>query len=212
MNQPPSILKRSINAMKQQQKLIFSLVLLLGSLAWVFSDADADSDSILEKSSRMARLMANNLPILHLNKVPWDDTIGERGLDNYLEALDFEKIFFLASDVEGFRTRQYELDDEVKHGKLDFALEIYEVFKSRVTDRVAYAESLLEQPFDFTVDENYAWKRKEANWPADLAASDDLWRRRIKHLYLSRRSPRKTAVLRRHWTMLTRISAHIPIR
>ncbi|MGA1193877.1 MAG: carboxy terminal-processing peptidase [Kiritimatiellia bacterium] len=186
MNQPQSILKRSINAMKQQQKLIFSLVLLLGSLAWVFSDADADSDSILEKSSRMARLMANNLPILHLNKVPWDDTIGERGLDNYLEALDFEKIFFLASDVEGFRTRQYELDDEVKHGKLDFALEIYEVFKSRVTDRVAYAESLLEQPFDFTVDENYAWKRKEANWPADLAASDDLWRRRIKHLYLSR--------------------------
>jgi carboxyl-terminal processing protease len=186
MNKPPTMLKRLINAMKQQQKLIFSLVLLLVSLAWVFSDAKIDDDPILEKSSRMARLMANNLPILHLNKVPWDDTVGERGLQNYLEALDFEKIFFLASDVEGFRARQYQLDDEVKHGKLDFALEIYEVFRSRVTDRVAYAESLLEQPFDFTIDEDYAWKRKDADWPADLAASDDLWRRRIKHLYLSR--------------------------
>lgn len=186
MQPPPTILKRLTKAMKQQQKLIFSLVLLLGSLAWVFSDAEIEDDPILEKSSRMARLMANNLPILHLNKVPWDDTVGERGLQNYLEALDFEKIFFLASDVEGFRQRQYQLDDEVKHGKLDFALEIYEVFKSRVTDRVAYAESLLEQPFDFTVDEEYEWKRKDAVWPADLAASDDLWRRRIKHLYLSR--------------------------
>ncbi len=183
---------RWLNQMKQQQKLLFALVILLVSLAWVFSDVESERATMVQDGSRMARLLANNLPLMHLNKVPWDDAVAARALDNFIETLDFEKIFFLASDIAQFKSHQYELDEKVKRGDLSFAHDIYAVFKERVTNRVAFAENLLADPLDFTIDESYEWKRKEATWAEDEAASDDLWRRRIKHLYLTRLIAKET--------------------
>lgn len=177
---------RWVRIMKQQQKLIFSLVLLGTSLAWVFSDVATQRNPVLQDGSRMARLLANNLPLMHLNKIEWNDELAARALDNFLEALDFEKVFFLADDIAEFKKVEHDLDDQVKRGDLAFAHSVYEILKERVNDRVAFAESLLSESLDFTADEHYEWKRKQAVWPADRDAWDDLWRKRVKHLYLSR--------------------------
>ena len=178
--------RRWIVIMKQQQKLIFSLVLLGASLAWVFSDVAADRNPVIQDGSRMARLLANNLPLMHLNKIEWNDELAARALDNFIESLDYEKIFFLADDIAEFKKVEHDLDDQVKRGDLSFAHSVYEIFRERVANRVAFAESLLDEPMDFTVDEHYLWKRKDAPWPVDQADWDDLWRKRIKHLSLSR--------------------------
>lgn len=178
--------KRWMKEMKQQKKLLFSLGLLLVSLAWVFSDAVVARNPMVQEGARMARLLANNLPLMHLNKVPWGDEIAERALNNFLEAIDFEKVFFLASDIDRFKAQQFDLDDQVKRGELDFAHEVYAVFRERVENRIAFATNLLDEPLDFTTDESYFWKRKSATWAADEATWDDVWRQRIKHQYLSR--------------------------
>lgn len=167
-------------------KLHFSLFILLITLVWVLSDAQAPAKPLAEDGSRVARLLANSLPLMHLNKVAWDDALAEKALDNYLEALDFEKVFFLASDIQEFRAYRTEIDDLVKRGDLSFAQQVYDVLKERVADRMAYAEILLEQPLNLETEESYAWKRKDADWPENREAWDDLWRKRIKHLYLSR--------------------------
>lgn len=177
--------------MKSQQKLMYALAVLALTIAWVFSEDPAPANGpakggALQENARMARLLANNLPLMHLNKVEWNDTLAGRALTNYIEALDFERVFFLASDIERFQAAVTNLDDQVKRGELNFALDVYAVYKERVANRVAFAESLLDQPIDVSVDEEYDWKRKDAPWPADEAAWDDLWRKRIKHLYLSR--------------------------
>lgn len=176
--------------MKSQQKLLFASLVLALTIGWVFSNelptAAPATTSPAPESARMARLLANNLPLMHLNKVEWNDELAGRALDNFLEALDFERVFFLATDVERFKEQAATLDDQVKRGELAFALDVYATFRDRVSNRVAFAEALLEQPIDTSVDERYEWKRKDAPWPADEAAWDDLWRKRIKHQYLSR--------------------------
>jgi len=182
-----SRLTRWIEKMKSQQKIIFAMVLLVVSMAWVFSEAETPtSNPAAQESTRMARLLANNLPLMHLNKIEWDDQLANRALDNFLEALDFEKVFFLASDVATFKQNVTNLDDQVKRGDLAFANQVYATFKERVENRVAFVETMLESPIDVSVDESYEWKRKDAPWPADEAQWDDLWRKRIKHQYLSR--------------------------
>lgn len=162
------------------------LLVLSAAIAGSASTTQKSDNPILKEGSRMATLLANNLPLMHLNKVPWDDQIAERGLDNFIESLDFERIFFLEEDIADFKSRVSTLDDLVKRGDLSFAQHVYDVFKQRVTNRVDFASRLLDEPFDFSIDEDYQWKRKDAPWATSVEAWDDLWRRRIKHLYLSR--------------------------
>jgi len=173
--------------MKENRNILFASALLMLSLAWVFSDvAGPIREQAAPDESRMARLLANNLPLMHLNKIEWNDTIANRALDQFIDSLDFEKVFFMASDIARFKEQETTLDDLVKRGDLQFAHDVYAIFKERVSNRVAFAESLLDQPVDMSVDESYEWKRKEAQWPADEQAWDDVWRKRIKNQLLSR--------------------------
>jgi carboxyl-terminal processing protease len=105
--------------------------------------------------------------------------------------LDYDRTYFLDSDVESFRDASEELDDELRDGHLAFAYEVHELFKERVRNRVAYIENLLSKGFDFTLNETYSLKRKEAPWPKDEAESDELWRKKVKHELLSRRVARQ---------------------
>ncbi len=49
---------------------------------------------------------------------------------------------------------------------------------------MTYARSLLKDGFDLTRDESYDVDRKNAAWPKDQAAADDLWRKRTKNDWL----------------------------
>ena len=79
----------------------------------------------------------------------------------------------------------------MNNGDLSFANEARERFMIRVCERNAAVQELLSQPFDFTIDEDYTWRRRDAPWPASAAEQDDLWRRRIKNELLVRIVNRK---------------------
>lgn len=134
----------------------------------------------------VARNIARRLPALHLTRMPCDNRIAARALDLFLDRLDFDRTVFLASDIEEFRGSAESLDDALKKGDLAFAFQVFELFKTRLRNRTAFAESLLDRGFDLTVDESYAWKRKEAPWPATVEEWDTLWRLKIKNETLAR--------------------------
>ncbi len=136
--------------------------------------------------SRIARAVVGEFPRQHLLHREIDDDLSRQMLENYVSAFDYERIYFLASDIEGFAQRQAGLGDTLRKGDLVLAGEIFETFKERVRDRLAFTGKLLDQEFDFTVDESYRWKRREAPWCVDQAEWDELWRKRIKNEYLRR--------------------------
>jgi carboxyl-terminal processing protease len=136
--------------------------------------------------SRIARAVVGEFPRQHLLHREVDNDLSRQMLDNYVSGLDYERIYFLASDIETFKHRLTELGDSLRKGNLVLAGEIFETFKTRVRDRLAFTETLLAADFDFSVDETYHWKRREAPWCKDQAEWDDLWRKRIKNEYLRR--------------------------
>ena len=120
----------------------------------------------------------------HYRKTNLDDLLSSQILDRYLDALDANRSYFLAGDIEFFESYRFELDDYLGTQDSGPLFAIFNTYRSRVLNRIDYALGLLEKPFDFTVAEVYPFDRTEAPWAIDRVDIDDLWRRRIKNDYL----------------------------
>ena len=135
---------------------------------------------------KIARIVADGVPRIHLSHQKLDDSVSEKALNTYLNSLDFDHSYFMASDVERFKEKAKQLDDDLMRGHLDFAYEVFEVFLERMQNRITYVDTLLDAGFDLEKNEAYEYKRKEAPWPDGEAAWDDLWRKKIKNDYVAR--------------------------
>ncbi len=120
----------------------------------------------------------------HYRKTKLDDLLSSQILDRYLDALDVNRSYFLANDIEFFESYRYELDDYLNAQDSEPLFGIFNVYRSRVLNRIDYALDLLETSFDFSVDEVYPFDRTKAPWAVDSTDLDDLWRRRVKNDYL----------------------------
>jgi len=120
----------------------------------------------------------------HYRKTRLDDPLSSQILDRYLDALDANRSYFLASDIESFESFRYELDDYLSAQDTDPLFAIFNTYRARVLDRIDYAVDLLDEGFDFTVDEVYPFDRTKAPWAIDNADINGLWRRRVKNDYL----------------------------
>jgi carboxyl-terminal processing protease len=122
---------------------------------------------------------------LHYASKPLDDAMSQEILKRYLDALDGEKVFFLKADIDGFEQRYATtLDDAIETRKLDGVYDIYKIYLKRLQERTEYSRALLKKGFDFSVDEDYAYDRKDAPWAASKAELDEHWRQRIKNDWL----------------------------
>jgi carboxyl-terminal processing protease len=134
--------------------------------------------------ARIAQRVCRSLPIKHLSREPLGDSISQRTWTNYLSLLDFEHVYFRQDDIDRFREHATSLDDDLLAGELDFAYEVFDVFMTRLRDRVGYVESLLETGFDLEREETYTLRKRDAPWVQDEAEWNDLWRRKIKNEYV----------------------------
>lgn len=135
--------------------------------------------------ARVARQVTAMLPKAHLLQEPMNDALSARSWTNYLASLDYDHSFFLQADIDRFAPMRLRIDDTLREGNVQFAYEVFAVFKERVADRYRFATNLLAKGFDFTVPETFDWKRKDAPWPRTPAERDELWRLRLKNEYLA---------------------------
>jgi len=169
------------------QMLRLPIVVLL--LALAPAGARSDQPAALKPPpvySRIARLFARQFPRHHLSRASLDDTIAARTWTNYLSALDYDHVYFLQSDMQGFRAQELALDDRLREGDVQFAYDVFHTFKERVRDRYEHVCLTLEKGFDLQKQETWRWQRDDAPWPRDSADRDDIWRRKIKNEYVLR--------------------------
>ena len=147
---------------------------------------DVQESGVPRYYSKIAQRVGNLLERRHVLQHPLDDEISRKAWTNLVEAYDYNHSIFLQSDIESFRDMEEGIDDAVKAGDISFGWRVREVFKERLAECIAFATNLLEtEEFDFTVKEEYRWKRREAPWPADEAEREELWRKRIKNELLA---------------------------
>ena len=136
--------------------------------------------------ARVATRVADRLPHIHLNRNAFDDTIATNALMLFIDSLDFDRSYFLAADIAEFKLQGTTLDDQIKAGNADFAQTVFNRFKERVINRIAYANQLLDKEFDLTPEETYRWKRDKEPWPGTEDEWNELWRKKIKNEVVGR--------------------------
>ena len=138
-----------------------------------------------ERHRRIARLSAQVIERSHFSQTKLDDKLSAEMLDRYLDLLDGNRSYFLASDIAEFSVWRTQLDDAIRTGRVDPAFAIFQRYRERNRAALAMALKALETAPDFTVDEDYVFDRAKSPWPATQAQVDDLWRRRVKNDALS---------------------------
>lgn len=155
---------------------------------WHASTADAAGKGPLTpdpSAAQIARQFDRVLPRAHLSHQPLDASVATNALQVYLTMLDYDRTYFLASDVAEFESEAGLLADRLAKGDVDFAFRVFERLKLRVRNRVEYVDSLLNKGFDLTVPETYSWKRKDAPWAPNEAEWNELWRKKVKNEYVA---------------------------
>ncbi len=130
-------------------------------------------------------LLTKLIKQLHYKKSSLNDAQSSAILNRYIESLDANHNIFTAEDIASFKPYDAILDDALRRGNLEPAFNIFHLFSQRRIERADYALKRLEQPFDFSLDEQYLFDRTEAAWPKDKNELDDIWRKRIKNDVLS---------------------------
>ncbi len=116
----------------------------------------------------------------HYAKHPVDADYSAQWFAEYFRQLDPSRMFFLASDIEDFRSYEKVLGDLVlRNTNIDAAFEIYERYLQRVQEWAAFAIERLAEPVDLMGTETIRVDRRDVPWPATRAELEDLWRRQL---------------------------------
>ena len=131
---------------------------------------------------RIARRLGDMLPKYHVSQHALDDEISRRAWTNLVTYYDFDHSVFLKSDLDRFSAHQTTIDDEIRRGEVGFGFEVYNLYVERMKERIDFATNLLVKGgWDFTSNETYRIRRKDALWPADRAEAEEHWRKRMKN-------------------------------
>lgn len=156
-------------------------------VATVLRSAETENNTVLEPRDHfpaVARQVVSILQRGHILQMPFDNRASARAWTNLLTILDYDRSYFVQSDIDRFEPMTFKIGDAIKAGDVSFAYDVFKTFRERLDERHTFVTNFLANPVDFSVDESYVWKRKQAVWPASREEQDDLWRCRLKNEYL----------------------------
>lgn len=139
-----------------------------------------------EYYGRIEMRVAGMLQRYHVRQKPFGESQFSQTWSNLVSYYDFDHSVFLQSDLDALAERRETLRSEITNGDVSFGFDIYHLFKKRLKERLDYATNLLAKgEWDFSKEEFYRVKRKDAPWPATVDEAQDHWRRRMKNELLA---------------------------
>ena len=160
------------------KKLIF-LIFSGFCLSTAFQPVEA-SNSKNRLTGSVVKGIVERFFAIHYSQKPLDDTISKEIFKLYLNRLDPGHYYFLEKDIQEFQRYETRLDDMLRRGNIEFALDVFSRFKTRLQQRLQQLEGFLQQEFDFSKDGEWRIKRSEEPYPKDLKAAQEIWRLKIK--------------------------------
>ena len=138
-------------------------------------------------AGQVGSMVSKLLEERHYNARRLDKTMATEMLRNYLNMLDYNHLFLLQSDVDGFQHYAAEFNDDLVVGDIKPALEIYQVYSNRLEQACAAVKELVTEEYQFDENDTLILDRHELPWPANAAEQRALLRQRVKYELLEER-------------------------
>jgi carboxyl-terminal processing protease len=169
--------------MKKNYKLL--LVVTFVSLSLLAFKSNFSSSSDPEKDKLLIELLTFVLEKGHYSPATIDDEFSKGVYKDYIEALDPSKRFFLQADIDEFSKYELELDDQLLNKDLTFFDLTYTRLIQRIEESKSIYKSILNQPFDYTVDESFNTDYEKMPYAKNTSELKERWRKQIKLSTLS---------------------------
>lgn len=164
-----------------------ALVALLATLAGSLLHAELTPLAPEKNYSDIAQLMVRQISGAHLSGERFDDKLSAVAWTNLVDTLDYDHSLLTQEDLARIAPLKTQLDDMLRKGDLSFGYDLMNLVRERLIARCDYVEALLkeDEPFDFTTNETFVWKRRKAERPATYAEQRVLWHDSLKNEYLA---------------------------
>jgi len=133
-----------------------------------------------DKDKLLVELISVVLDRLHYDPKIIDDDFSRNVYNDYLKAIDPQKRFLLKSDIEKFDEYQLLIDDQIKSSNIDFFNLTYETLMSRVDEVESFYKDILDNPFNFNIDETLNTDFEQLEYAVNISDQIDIWRKRLK--------------------------------
>nr|WP_241479980.1 carboxy terminal-processing peptidase [Kordia jejudonensis] len=133
-----------------------------------------------EKDKTLVDLISYVLGRWHFDPQDIDDDFSENVYNDFIEAVDPMKRYFLASDIEEFEVYKDKIDDEIKEPGVKFFNAVHTRLEKRMQQAKKFQDELLAMPFDFTIDETIDRDYEKMPFAENKEALKERWRKELK--------------------------------
>lgn len=166
------------------------LILTIASL-FIHFQSQGNNENKDNPKVRHARILKNVGVLLeegHYSPRKIDDAFSRDVLARFTKDLDDDKSIFLQSDINSFKKFEKDIDDEIHGKELQSFYEIASVYNKRFNEVMGFYSSMLDKPFDFSVNEKILLDSDKNVYPKNEAERVEVWRKRLKYAVLTRYS------------------------
>lgn len=140
----------------------------------------------LNRARLLSFILRGQINQNHYSQKPIDDALSRAAFDLYLKQLDGQKRFLLKEDTDKLEVFATLIDDEINRGRLELAALGARILSLRLVQVEKLAGELIEEKFDFSVDENLETDPDKLDFCEDEAELRERWRKILKFQVLVR--------------------------
>lgn len=108
-----------------------------------------------------------------------DDSLSVYVYNTFLEKLDEDNRYFLASEINTFKPYKYQIDNFIQNKDCEFLNTIYTVYTNSINRYGKIIEEIKAEPFAFSSDEKIQFSKKSFPYVTTTAELKKLYKKRI---------------------------------
>ena len=157
--------------------IVISLTFILGLASCSFTSRNFDQT---DKDKLLLQLISYVLDQGHFVEKEINDDFSRKVFNEYLNIIDPYKRYFYKSDIEEFKKYEDQLDDKFINAEIDFFDLTYNRGQQRFNESKLIYKEILNNPFDYKIDENFNADFKSLDYVKDKSEMKDRWRKQLK--------------------------------
>ena len=163
--------------MRKNYKLLLGVV-AVSAVLWSFKPKFKTEDP--EKDKMLLELITYVISEGHYDAAKMDDNFSKGVYDNFIDALDPSKRFFIESDMREFRNYEHQIDDMIRNKDLTFFNLAYERVQKRMNEAKVIYRALNDKPFEFSTNETINLDSDKIGFAKNYNELKNRWRLQIK--------------------------------
>lgn len=173
--------------LKTKTAALAACVATAAALASGADGGDTPGGRLLAGAADVSRVLLRQMPAAHVRHHGFDAALAPAAWTNYIDSLDFDHVYFTQEDLDEFAPLGLRFDQVLAGGDTEFPKRVFDRFVQRVAERRDFVAAAVSNDWDFAEPDAYVWRRRKEPRPADRAAQDELWTRRVKNALLAAR-------------------------